>query len=252
LDLSSPKDIANYFSDKAFNYIINCAAYTAVDKAEKEFEMADSINHLAVRELAKISKAKNISLIHISTDYVFNGKKNSPYNEDDSTEPLNVYGKTKLLGEKAILEIAPPNAIIIRTSWLYSSFGNNFVKSMLKFGSERESLNVVFDQVGTPTYARDLAHAILDILPQIKNITPAIYHYANEGVASWYDFTKEIFKKSNLKCEVKPITKDLYPTPAERPHFSVLNKSKIKNEFGVKIPYWKDSLEDCLIILKKI
>jgi dTDP-4-dehydrorhamnose reductase len=196
--------------------------------------------------LAKIAKKKNISLIHISTDYVFDGKNYRPYIETDSTDPQGVYGRTKRDGEDAILAIAPVNSIIIRTSWVYSSFGNNFVKTMLRLGKEHDSLGVIFDQVGTPTYARDLAKTILEVLPQIKNESPEIYHYSNEGVASWYDFAQAIFELTSISCQVNPITTDQYPTPATRPHYSLLNKSKVKNDFGIIIPYWKDSLNECL------
>jgi len=229
--------------------ILNCAAYTAVDKAEDDALNADKINHIAVQTLAQLSKDKNIKLIHISTDYVFNGENFKPYTEDDTTNPNGVYGKTKLDGENAMIEISPLNSIIIRTSWVYSSFGANFVKTMLRLGKERDSLGVIFDQVGTPTYARDLAKAILDILPKIKNTDVAIYNYSNEGVLSWYDFSKEIMRMAKIKCEINPIETKDYPTPATRPHYSLLNKSKIKEEFAISIPYWKDSLKECLQIL---
>lgn len=246
LDLSNLCKLEDYFDDKTFDVIINCAAYTAVDKAESDEELANTINHRAVSLLAKIAKKKNISLIHISTDYVFDGKNFSPYIETDPTDPQGIYGRTKRDGENAILEVSPKNSIIIRTSWVYSSFGNNFVKTMLRLGKERDSLGVIFDQVGTPTYARDLAKTILDILPQINNESPEIYHYSNEGVASWYDFAQVIFKLTNIACEVTPITTDQYPTPATRPHYSLLNKNKIKEHFGISIPYWKNSLKECL------
>lgn len=246
LDLSNLCKLEDYFDDKTFDVIINCAACTAVDKAESDEELANTINHRAVSLLAKIAKKKNISLIHISTDYVFDGKNFSPYIETDPTDPQGIYGRTKRDGENAILEVSPKNSIIIRTSWVYSSFGNNFVKTMLRLGKERDSLGVIFDQVGTPTYARDLAKTILDILPQINNESPEIYHYSNEGVASWYDFAQVIFKLTNIACEVTPITTDQYPTPATRPHYSLLNKNKIKEHFGISIPYWKNSLKECL------
>jgi dTDP-4-dehydrorhamnose reductase len=242
----------NYFEDKTFDTIINCAAYTAVDKAESEEDLANTINHRFVSMLSKIAKKKNITLIHISTDYVFDGNNHRPYIETDPTDPQGVYGRTKCDGENAILEVAPANCIIIRTSWVYSSFGNNFVNTMLRLGKERDSLGVIFDQVGTPTYARDLAKMILDILPQIKNSTPEVYHYSNEGVTSWYDFAKAIFELSDVTCQVNPITTDQYPTPAARPHYSLLDKSKIKNDFGITIPYWRDSLKECLNTLGEI
>lgn len=249
LDLSNLCKLEDYFDHKTFNVIISCAAYTAVDKAESESELADTINHRAISLIAKIAQKKNISLIHISTDYVFDGKNYRPYIETDPTDPQGVYGRTKCDGESAILSVAPKNTIIMRTSWVYSSFGANFVKTMLRLGKERDSLGVIFDQVGTPTYARDLALAILDILPQINNTTPEIYHYSNEGVASWYDFAQAIFELSNIKCNVNPITTDQYPTPASRPHYSLLNKAKIKNNFGITIPYWKQSLTECIKLL---
>jgi dTDP-4-dehydrorhamnose reductase len=246
LDLSNLCKLEDYFDDKTFDVIINCAAYTAVDKAQSDEELADTVNHRAVSLLAKLAQKKNISLIHISTDYVFDGKNYRPYIETDSTDPQGVYGRTKRDGENAILKNAPKNTVIIRTSWVYSSFGANFVKTMLRLGKEKDSLGVIFDQVGTPTYARDLAYTILDILPQIKNETPEIYHYSNEGVASWYDFARAIFELTNTTCEVNPITTDQYPTPASRPHYSLLNKAKIKDAFAISIPYWKNSLKQCL------
>ena len=252
LDLSSKQAITTYFESNDFDVIINCAAYTAVDKAETDETMAYAINHKAVETLAHIAKAKGIQLIQISTDYVFDGSHFKPYVENDPTNPQSVYGASKLAGEEAILNINPNNAIIIRTSWVYSSFGNNFVKTMLRLGRERESLGVIFDQVGTPTYARDLAQAILNI---IKNQRPnsqnsvEIYHYSNEGVCSWYDFAKAIFELSDIECKVNAIETKEYPTPATRPHYSLLNKSKIKKEYNIDIPYWKDSLKECLSLL---
>lgn len=252
LDLSNLCKMEDFFEHKKFDAIINCAAYTAVDKAESESELADTINHRFVSMLAKIAKRHSSALIHISTDYVFDGKNYRPYIESDSTEPQGVYGRTKHDGENAILSVAPSNTIIIRTSWVYSSFGNNFVKTMLRLGRERDSLGVIFDQIGTPTYARDLAQSILEILPKINNENPEIYHYSNEGVASWYDFAKAIFELSGVTCQVNPITTDQYPTPAKRPHYSLLNKAKIKNDFNLAIPYWKDSLKECLVTLGEI
>ncbi|MFY9141778.1 dTDP-4-dehydrorhamnose reductase [Sulfuricurvum sp.] len=246
LDLSILCKLEDYFEDKSFDAIINCAAYTSVDKAESEEELADTINHRFVSMLAKISKAKKITLIHISTDYVFDGKNHCPYVETDSTNPQGIYGQTKCNGENALLSVAPENAVIIRTSWVYSNFGNNFVKTILRLGRERDSLGVIFDQIGTPTYARDLAKVILDILPKISNTAPQIYHYSNEGTASWYDFAKAIFEFSGVNCRVNPITTDQYLTVAKRPYYTLLNKTKITNEFGITIPYWRDSLKECL------
>ena len=246
LDISNPHAITEFVNNNNINTIINCAAYTAVDKAESDIENADKINHLAVKYLAQISKEKNIKLIHISTDYVFDGKNHMPYVETDITNPNGVYGQTKLDGEKAMQEINPENSIIIRTSWVYSSYGANFVKTMLRLGKEKEQLGVIFDQVGTPTYAGDLAKAILDIISNIKNGKVEIYNYSNEGVLSWYDFAKEIMHMTKSTCQVNPIETIEYPTPAKRPHYSLLNKSKIKKEFNITIPYWKDSLDECL------
>ncbi len=251
LDLNNLCKLEDFFDDKTFDIIINCAAYTAVDKAEDEKELADTINHRSVSLLSKIAKNKNISLIHISTDYVFDGKNFVPYIETNKTSPQGVYGQTKYNGEKAIVNVAAKNTLIIRTSWVYSSFGNNFVKTMLRLAKERDELGVIFDQVGTPTYARDLAKTILDIIPNLQNEAPEIYHYSNEGVCSWYDFAKTIFELSHVQCKVKPIETKEYPTPATRPHYSLLNKSKIKNHFNIEIPYWKDSLQECLNTLKE-
>ncbi len=249
LDLSSLCKLEDYFDNHSFDIIINCAAYTAVDKAESDEELANTINHRAVSLLAKIAKKNNISLIHISTDYVFDGQNYRPYLETDPTNPQGIYGRTKRDGENAVLDVSPNNSIIIRTSWVYSSFGNNFVKTMLRLGKERDSLGVIFDQVGTPTYARDLAKTILEILPQIKNESPEIYHYSNEGVTSWYDFSETIFELSKINCTVNAITAEEYPLPAPRPHYSLLNKTKIKNDFNISIPYWKDSLKECIELL---
>ncbi len=246
LDITNEQSIRNFIEIHNIETIINCAAYTAVDKAESEEEIADAINHKAVKFLAQISKERNIKFIHISTDYVFDGKNYKPYIEADSTSPTSVYGRTKLDAEKAIQKINPKNSIIIRTSWIYSSFGSNFVKTMLRLGNERDELGVIFDQVGTPTYARDLAKTILEILPNIKNDNVEIYNYSNEGVLSWYDFAKEIMRMAKRDCKINPIETKDYPTPASRPHCSLLNKSKIKQEFNITIPYWKDSLDECL------
>lgn len=249
LDISETELIKDFIKKNKINVIINCAAYTLVDKAELEQEVADSINHLAVKNLGAISKDLDIALIHISTDYVFNGINYKPYLETDTPDPKNIYGKTKLDGELSLLDINPKNSIIIRTSWVYSSFGNNFVKTMFRLGKEKESLGVIFDQVGTPTYARDLAKTILDIIPKINNENVEIYHYSHEGVASWYDFAKQIMELSDSKCKINPILTVDYPTPAQRPHYSLLNKSKIKSKFNIDIPYWRDSLKECLALL---
>jgi len=246
LNISDEHAIQSFIERHAINVIINCAAYTAVDKAENDQELADKINHQAVKHLAFIAKEQNIKLIHISTDYVFDGTNYTPYLETDVTNAQSIYGKTKLDGENALLHVNLPNSIIIRTSWVYSRYGTNFVKTMLRLGRERASLGVIYDQVGTPTYARDLAKTILEILPKINNTQTEIYNYSNEGVLSWYDFAQEIMKIAKLTCKINPIETKEYPTPAKRPHYSLLNKSKIKNDFAVEIPYWKDSLADCL------
>ena len=246
LNITDEHAIQSFIERHAINVIINCAAYTAVDKAENDQELADKINHQAVKHLAFIAKEQNIKLIHISTDYVFDGTNYTPYLEKDVTNAQSIYGKTKLDGENALLHVNLPNSIIIRTSWVYSRYGTNFVKTMLRLGRERASLGVIYDQVGTPTYARDLAKTILEILPKINNTQTEIYNYSNEGVLSWYDFAQEIMKIAKLTCKINPIETKEYPTPAKRPHYSLLNKSKIKNEFGIEIPYWKDSLADCL------
>ena len=246
LDITNINSSKEFINKNSIDTIINCAAYTAVDKAESEKELTNSINHIAVKNLVHISKENNIKLIHISTDYVFDGTNYKPYTEEDNANPQSVYGKTKLDGEKALLEYNLKNSIIIRTSWVYSYYGANFVKTMLRLGKEKASVGVIFDQVGTPTYAKDLAKTILDIIPQIQNEKVEIYNYSNEGVLSWYDFAKEIMKMAKLNCQINPIETKEYPILAKRPHYSVLNKAKIKNTFNVKIPYWKDGLDDCL------
>jgi dTDP-4-dehydrorhamnose reductase len=246
LDIADKEAVEKFCKENSIDTIINCAAYTAVDKAEEDVENADRINHLAVKYLAEVAKENGIKLVHVSTDYVFDGENFRPYVESDATNPNGVYGSTKLAGEEAIKKVNPHNTIIIRTSWVYSSFGANFVKTMLRLGKERDALGVIFDQVGTPTYAKDLAQAILDILPKIKSETVEIYNYSNEGVLSWYDFAKEIMKMAKIACKVNPIETKAYPTPAKRPHYSLLNKAKIKETFKIEIPYWKDGLDDCL------
>lgn len=252
LDIVSLDEVKRFVKTNLVDVIINCAAYTAVDQAQSDEANADAINHLAVKNLALISKELGVKLVHISTDYVFDGKNYKPYKEQDCTNPQSVYGKTKLDGERAMLKINPLNSIIIRTSWVYSSYGSNFVKTMLRLAKERDRLNVIYDQVGTPTYAKDLAKAILTIIQHSKfNIQNSsshteIYNFSNEGVASWYDFAKETMKMAKLNCQIEPIESKDYPTPASRPHYSILNKSKIKSEFDLKIPYWKDSLCDCI------
>lgn len=246
IDITSKDSIKEFCKTNNINVIINCAAYTAVDKAQSDEINADLINRKAVKKLALVSQELNIKLIHISTDYVFDGKNFKPYCEEFQTNPQSIYGKTKLDGENEMRDINPKNSIIIRTSWVYSYYGNNFVKTMLRLGKEKEELGVIFDQIGTPTYAKDLAKIILDIVPQIDNQKVEIYNYSNEGVLSWYDFAKEIMKMAKLNCKINPIETYQYPTPAKRPHFSLLNKNKIKSTFNIEIPYWKDGLDDCL------
>lgn len=246
LDITNDDSVSVFFKkNKNIKVIINCAAYTAVDKAENDLELATKINVEGPKNLAKTG----LPIVQISTDYVFDGNKNTPYNEEDIANPKSIYGQTKLDGEKEVLKNAK-TAVIIRTAWLYSTYGNNFVKTMIRLGKEKEFLNVVFDQVGTPTYAADLAQAIVDILPQIKDGTKEIYHFSNEGVCSWYDFSTEIMKANDLKCKVHPIESKDYPTAAKRPSFSVLNKNKIKKTFNIKINHWRDSLNNCLKKIK--
>ena len=255
LDLSKKESIASYFDNNNFDVIINCGAYTAVDRAEEEQNLTNQVNHLAVKQLAGIAKEQKAKLIHISTDYVFDGTGSKPYKETDKTNPINVYGKTKLAGEKALQEIMPTNAMIIRTSWVYSEYGNNFVKTMLRLGKERNEINVVSDQIGSPTYATDLAKAILKIIDnrdyQDKDKATEIYHHSNKGEISWYDFTKEIFKLAKIDCKVSPITTEQYPTPAKRPRNTLMSKDKIIEEFSLEILDWKKSLETCITILKE-
>ena len=241
LDITDEAKVAAFFAEQAFDFVINCAAYTAVDKAEDDAEAADRVNRLGAELLARYGRR----IIQISTDYVFDGETSRPYKEEDETRPMSVYGRTKRAGEEAVLAQAE-TAVIVRTSWLYSSFGGNFVTTMQRLGRERESLGVVFDQVGTPTYAADLAAAVTAMLPEITPGMKEIFHYSNEGVASWYDFACAIMQESRLSCAVHPIESAEYPTRAARPAFSVLNKAKIKEDFSLSIPHWWDGLKRCL------
>jgi dTDP-4-dehydrorhamnose reductase len=244
LDLTNAGKVTMYIADYRPDYVINCAAYTAVDNAETNNSGAEILNARVPENLSILSIKTGYKLIHISTDYVFSGKGYVPWKENDITQPESVYGSTKLLGELLVLKNCKP--VIIRTSWLYSTFGNNFVKSMMRLGKEKESLGVVFDQVGTPTYAADLAQTVLDVISyseKNKSWKSGIYHYSNEGVTSWYDFASEIMDLAGLHCKVMPIETADYPLPAPRPMYSVLNKQKIKAAFDVDIPYWKDSLK---------
>lgn len=244
LDITDEQAVQKCFSETKFDFVINCAAYTAVDKAESDLDTAAKVNALAPELLGRYSKISGAKLIQVSTDYVFAGDANKPYSEEYEVNPQGAYGLTKLDGEQNSIR-ENPETVIIRTSWLYSAFGNNFVKTMLRLGKERGELAVVFDQVGTPTYAADLADSILKIIDS-ETFVPGIYHYSNEGVASWYDFANAIFEISGVNCKVNPVLSDQFPTPAKRPHFSVLNKSKIRNTFGIEIPYWRESLKVCL------
>ncbi|NVO19539.1 MAG: dTDP-4-dehydrorhamnose reductase [Bacteroidetes bacterium] len=246
LDITDAKTVNAFVAADQPEVIINCAAYTAVDKAETDEESAFRVNATAPANLAKAAKKHNILLVHISTDYVFDGKVYLPLKETAPTQPVSVYAKSKFAGEQEVLKHAS-RALVIRTSWLYSAFGNNFVKTIMKYGAERGKLNVVFDQTGTPTYAHDLAKMILEILPAAKEIKGVqIFHYSNEGVASWYDFAKAIIELSGINCIVNSIESKDYPRPAVPPFYSVLDKQKIKETFGIEIPYWRDSLKDCI------
>ena len=247
LDITNKTTVFDFCKNNKITHIINCAAYTAVDLAETEIELSNLINSTAPKILAEISKQLNIKIIHISTDYVFDGTNHRPYTEIDNPNPTSQYGKSKLEGEKNIL--TNPDTIIIRTSWLYSSFGNNFVKTIINLTKQRDKLTIISDQVGTPTYALDLANVILEIITNKKFIS-GIYNFSNHGVASWYDFAFEIIKIKNLETKVIPILTKDYPTPAKRPFYSILDKSKITNTFKIKIPYWKNSVAICLSKLK--
>ncbi len=250
LDITNLQDVKNWFDSNKPEVIINCAAYTAVDKAESDESATFLINATAVENLARSATGIDALMVHVSTDYVFDGRSFTPYCETDPTNPQSVYGRSKLAGEEAVRQYAT-KAIILRTSWLYSAFGNNFVKTMIKFGKEREELNVVFDQIGTPTYARDLAKAILDIIPSSLQFGGTeLFHYSNEGVASWFDFAKTVIDNTPVTCKINPILTRDYPSPAHRPIFSVLNKSKIKETFKITIPYWRDSVIDCIERIK--
>lgn len=248
LDITSEEAVREFFTQQEIHACINCAAYTAVDKAETDEELAFKLNFEAVLNLATIAMDHHAQLIHISTDYVFDGKSNLPYKESDEANPESIYGSSKLRGEAAALG-TNPDTIVIRTSWLYSEFGANFAKRMRELMQEKERLNVVFDQAGTPTYAVDLSRAILNVLTKVWDAPGAyggVYHYSNEGVTSWYDFAVAIRELTGASCKVFPITSDQYPTPAKRPAYSVFNKGKIKETFALEIPYWRDSLQVCL------
>ncbi len=251
LNITNKLDIDNFVQENKIDVIINCAAYTKVDEAESEYELADEINHLAVEKIAKIAKKHKIKLIHISTDYVFEGKINRGLVESDKTNPKNVYGATKLNGEIALQKINPDNSIIIRTSWVFSKFGKNFVKTILRLSSENQKINIVSDQFGSPTNAKDLAKAILDIIPSLSNNKVQIYHYANVGSCSWFQFAQEIVKGSSNNCKVMPIFAKEFKVKAKRPNYSILNSEKIQKKFNLKIPNWKDSLNESICELER-
>lgn len=244
LDITDMNAIRQFVLEHQIDGIINCAAYTAVDKAEEQEELCTKLNAEAPAYLASAIGSRGGWMIQISTDYVFDGTSHVPYVEDDDTCPNSVYGRTKLVGELNVQKLCE-KSMIIRTAWLYSTFGNNFVKTMIRLGKERSELGVIFDQIGTPTYAHDLAHVIMTVVR--KGIVPGVYHFTNEGVISWYDFAKAIHRIAGIKtCHVRPLHTAEYPTPARRPHYSVLDKTKIKKVYGIEIPYWEESLKDCL------
>lgn len=249
LDITDKYAVDQFVVNNKIDGIINCAAYTNVDKAEEDVALCYKVNRDAPQYLAQAIEKVGGFIIHISTDYVFDGTNNIPYTEQDKPNPVTIYGKSKIEGEQYVCESCKQH-IIIRTAWVYSSYGKNFVKTMIKLGEEKPSLGVIFDQIGSPTYARDLAKAIITIVNQ--GIKPGIYNFSNEGVISWYDFTKHIHQLANItSCKVAPIHTADYPTLAQRPHFSVLDKTKIKNTYNIEIPYWRDSLEECIQLLEQ-
>ncbi|MBQ8224743.1 MAG: dTDP-4-dehydrorhamnose reductase [Bacteroides sp.] len=244
LDICNETAVRSFVADNHIDCIVNCAAYTAVDKAEDNEELCNLLNHVASGYLAQAAEEVGASLIQVSTDYVFDGTGHTPYTEDMAPCPNSVYGRTKLAGEEVVLKYCS-RSMVIRTAWLYSIYGNNFVKTMIRLGKEREALGVVFDQIGTPTYANDLARAIYTAINQ--GIVPGIYHFSNEGVCSWYDFTKSIHRLAGITtCKVSPLHTDEYPAKAPRPAYSVLDKTKIKKTFGIEIPHWEESLNNCI------
>jgi dTDP-4-dehydrorhamnose reductase len=256
LNIADQRAVKLFFSaNPRVEWVINCAAYTAVDKAESEAAKARDINVKGVENLAKACAKTGALLIHFSSDYVYHTRQNTPFKENDPVQPKGVYARTKLAGERAATRIHPEGTMVIRTSWVYAPVGQNFVKTMLRLGKERPELRVVADQIGTPTYAPDLALAVLQMMEKVaagtldRVLISGIWNYSNEGVASWYDFAQAIFDLSNVDCHVVPIQTQDYPTPAQRPPFSVLNKTKIKTSFGIEIPHWRKSLEKCLVAL---
>jgi dTDP-4-dehydrorhamnose reductase len=251
LDITRADAVDAFVGQHSIQAVLNCAAFTAVDKAESNEDAALLINATAVQHLADACRRYDATLLHVSTDYVFDGHSCLPYREDHPTAPLSAYGRTKLAGEKAAL--SAPRTAIVRTAWLYSAFGNNFVKTMQRLGREKTSLGVVFDQIGTPTYAADLAKCLLTMVQRLqdKAFVPGVFHFSTEGVCSWYDFAREIMRQSGLTCAVQPIETKDYPTPAARPPFSVLNKATVKATYDLVIPHWQDSLTVCLHELAK-
>ena len=244
LDITNQEAIEQFVAEHEIDGIVNCAAYTAVDKAEDNEEFCSVLNSIAPAYLAAAIERRGGWMIQISTDYVFDGTQHTPYVEDDDTCPNSVYGKTKLVGELNVQKLCK-QSMIIRTAWLYSTFGNNFVKTMIRLGQEKPELGVIFDQIGTPTYARDLAAAIFTAIN--KGVVPGVYHFSNEGVISWYDFTKAIHRLAGITtCHVRPLHTAEYPTPANRPHYSVLDKTKIKQTYQMEVPYWEESLRECI------
>ncbi len=247
LDITDSAAIEKFVNENQIDGIVNCAAYTAVDKAEDNQELCRLLNTVAPGYLAAAVEKRGGWLIQVSTDYVFDGTNHTPYTEDEPTCPNSVYGSTKLDGEKAVQQ-ACSRTMIVRTAWLYSTFGNNFVKTMIRLGKEKPELGVIFDQIGTPTYARDLAVALFAAINQ--GVVPGIYHFSNEGVISWYDFTKAIHRIAGItSCHVRPLHTAEYPTPANRPHYSVLDKTKIKQTYNIEVPYWEESLKECILKL---
>lgn len=244
LDITDRKAVYNFVEINHISIIINCAAFTAVDKAESNEELCDLLNHVAPGYLAEAAASVGGTMVHVSTDYVFDGKGCVPYKEEDATNPQTVYGRTKLAGEESVIRSCA-GSMVIRTAWLYSTFGNNFVKTMIRLGKERDALGVVFDQLGSPTYAHDLAQAIMTAVSE--GIVPGVYHFTNEGACSWYDFTRAIHRLAGVDdCKVSPLHTEEYPTPAQRPHFSVLDKTKIKQTYGIEIRWWEDALKECV------
>ena len=249
LDITNEEAINAFVEEHEIDCVVNCAAYTAVDKAESDDSLCDLLNHVAPGYLARAVARRGGSMVHVSTDYVFDGRHFTPYKEEEPTCPASVYGRTKLQGEEEV-QRSCAQSMIVRTAWLYSVHGTNFVKTMLRLGREKERLGVIFDQVGTPTYARDLAAAIFAAIEQ--GIVPGVYHFSNEGVISWYDFTRAIHRIAGItRCDVQPLHTEEYPTAAARPHYSVLDKTKIKKTYGIRIPYWEDSLKECIQLLEQ-